>query len=71
MTKGKRWTQEENRLLREMLNKGMTAEQIYESGKFPDRTFMAIQNQMKRLGFIDHQKKNFSVVKSERLRLSA
>lgn len=47
MTKKKRWTEEENKLLQEMVQQGMTVQQIFDSGKFPSRTFMAIQNQLK------------------------
>ncbi|UCE15467.1 MAG: hypothetical protein JSV12_06205 [Candidatus Bathyarchaeota archaeon] len=57
MVRGKRWTQEENELLREMIKKGMSGEDILKSGKFPHRTVMAIQNQMRRLGSFDSQRK--------------
>jgi len=57
MVRGKRWTQEENELLREMIEKGMSSEDILKSGKFPHRTIMAIQNQMRRLGSFDSQRK--------------
>jgi len=57
MARGKRWTQEENDLLWEMIEKGMTSEDILKSGKFPNRTIMAIQNQMRRLGSFDIQRK--------------
>ena len=57
MARGKRWTPEENDLLREMIEKGMTSEDILKSGKFPNRTIMAIQNQMRRLGSFEIQRK--------------
>jgi cob(I)alamin adenosyltransferase len=50
MARGRRWTEAENRLLLEMAEQGMSTQTIYESGKFPNRTFQAIQNQLKRLG---------------------
>jgi hypothetical protein len=33
-----------------MTEQGMGIQEIYESGKFPNRTFRAIQNQLQRLG---------------------
>lgn len=57
MVRGKRWTQEENEFLREMIEKGMSGEDILKSGKLPHRTIMAIQNQMRRLGSFDSQRK--------------
>jgi hypothetical protein len=50
MARGRRWTEAENRLLLEMTEQGMGIQEIYESGKFPNRTFRAIQNQLQRLG---------------------
>ena len=50
MGRGPRWTDAENKVLLEMVKRGMTIQQIYESGRLPNRTFQAIQNQLKRLG---------------------
>jgi len=50
VARGKRWTEAENRLLLEMAKQGLNVQEIYESGKFPNRTFHAVQNQLKRLG---------------------
>ena len=58
MTKRKRWTEAENKLLQEMDKKGMSAQEIFKSGKFPNRTYYAIERQLKRLGF-GYQKKKF------------
>ena len=41
---GKNWTEAEERLLFEMVQRGMNAQQIYDSGVFPNRTFRAIEN---------------------------
>jgi hypothetical protein len=41
---GKNWTEAEEKLLFEMVQRGMNAQQIYDSGMFPNRTFRAILN---------------------------
>jgi len=64
MAKGKRWTPEENRLLREMMEKGISPDDIFESGKLPNRTRKAIEVQASRLGSFETQKdKNFETQK--------
>lgn len=61
MGRGKRWTETENKLLQEMAQQNMTTQQIVDSGKFPSRTFIAIQNQLKRFSSpLTSQKKIFS-----------
>lgn len=50
MGRGKRWTETENKLLLEMIRKGMTIQQIYDSGILPNRNFRSIQVQLQRLG---------------------
>jgi hypothetical protein len=50
MAKRKRWSEAENKLLLEMVHQGMSVQQIYDSGKFPSRTFSSIQKQLQRLG---------------------
>lgn len=59
MAKGKRWSQQEIKLLREMLEKGMSLDEIVKSGEFPDRTAIALQTQIFRLGSIASQSKKF------------
>jgi hypothetical protein len=49
MARGKRWTEAENKLLLEMIREGMSVQQIYDSGKFPNRSFNALQHQFKQL----------------------
>jgi len=49
VARGKRWTDAENRLLLEMIGEGMSVQQIYDSGKFPNRSFNALQHQFKQL----------------------
>lgn len=58
MARGKRWTQEENKLLAEMVGQNMTIEDIFESGKFPGRTHDAIRMQIERLSFVQQKKKS-------------
>ena len=59
MAKGKRWTDAEMKLLMEMVNEGKSVEEIMQSGMFPNRTFMAVQNAVKRLSFDSQKKKSF------------
>jgi len=61
MARGKRWSQQEIQLLREMLREGMNLDEIVKSGKLPDRTATALQIQISRLGSIDNQSKKFIV----------
>jgi len=58
---GKRWTEAENKLLIEMVKKDMSVQQIYESGKFPNRTYRSVDVQIKRLGSSVTQRKKFFV----------
>jgi hypothetical protein len=62
LAKRKRWTETENKLLQEMAQKGMTIHEILNSNKFPNRTFFAIQNQLKRLGMDLTGQKKISLV---------
>ena len=43
---GTRWTEEENRALRELVEQGLGAQQIHETGKLPGRTYEAIRKQL-------------------------
>jgi hypothetical protein len=45
MARGKHWTEEEIKVLREMSEQGKNAQEIYESGKLPGRTYEAIRKQ--------------------------
>ena len=45
MARGKPWTGEEIKVLREMSKQGKNAQEIYESGKLSDRTYEAIRKQ--------------------------
>ena len=46
MARGKPWTEEEIKVLREMAEQGLSAQEIYESGKLPNRTYEAIRKQL-------------------------
>jgi hypothetical protein len=60
MVGGKIWTEAENRLLQEMLEKGANLEDIVKSGKFEERSAQAIEKQAQRLGvFVGQKKKVF------------
>jgi hypothetical protein len=61
MVGGKIWTEAENRLLQEMLEKGANLEDIVKSGKFEERSAQAIEKQAQRLGVFVGQKKKFFV----------
>ena len=45
MARGKPWTDEEIKVLREMSKQGKNAQEIYESGKLSDRTYEAVGKQ--------------------------
>jgi len=48
----KRWSQLEITMLREMVEQGLSTEQIFKSGKFPGRTYRAIDMEIKRLSIV-------------------
>ena len=48
MGRGENWTEAEEKLLFEMVRQGMSAQQIYDSGMFPNRSFRAVQNVLDR-----------------------
>jgi len=58
MAKGKRWTDAEIQLLMEMVKEGKSENEIFQSGKFPNRTFMSIRNAVQRLTFGAQKKKS-------------
>jgi hypothetical protein len=43
---GTRWTEEENKTLRQLVEQGLDAQQIHETGKLPGRTYEAIRKQL-------------------------
>lgn len=46
MARGKRWTEEETEVLMKMVAQGLNLQQVYDSGRFPGRTYNAIKKQM-------------------------
>ena len=56
---GKPWTDAENRLLLEMAEGGLNPQQIYDSGRFPERTVEAINKQLERCRFVATRQKTF------------
>jgi len=46
MARGKPWTEEETKLLLELAEQGLSPQEIYDSGKLPNRTFQSIKKQM-------------------------
>jgi len=46
MARGKPWTDEEIKVLRELAEQDLSAQEIYESGRLPDRTYEAIRKQL-------------------------
>ena len=61
MGRGPRWTEAENKSLLKLIQQGMSAEAIYQSGALPGRTYKAILNQIQRLGAHLSSQKNFSL----------
>jgi hypothetical protein len=59
MARGKPWTDAENRLLLEMAEEGLNPQQIYDSGRFPERTVEAINKQLERRRLVVSRQKNF------------
>jgi len=49
MARGKRWSQEEDKLLEDMVKQGLSVEEIVKGGKFLGRTHAAIAKQIERL----------------------
>lgn len=58
MAGGKRWTQKENKLLAEMVEAGMSVEDIVRSGRLLGRTAKAIIHQIRRLGSFGTRRKS-------------
>jgi hypothetical protein len=46
MARGKAWTDEEIKVLGELAEQGLSAQEIYDSGRLPDRTYEAIRKQL-------------------------
>jgi len=59
MGRGKPWTDAENRLLLEMAEGCLNPQQIYDSGRFPERTVEAINKQLERCSFVVAGRKAF------------
>ena len=57
MGRGKRWTQEENKLLTRIVEAGMSVSDIVKSGKLPNRTAQAISKHVNRLSIVGQKKK--------------
>jgi hypothetical protein len=50
MVGGRPWTDEENKLLQNMIAPGQSFQEIFDSGEFPDGASEAIRIQLLRLG---------------------
>jgi len=47
-----RWSPTEIQMLREMVEQGLSADDIFKSGKFPERTHRAIDTEIRRLSIV-------------------
>jgi len=56
---GKPWTEAELKLLMDMAAQGFNPQQIYDSGRFPERTVEAINKQLERCRFVATRQKTF------------
>jgi hypothetical protein len=59
MARGKPGMDGENRLLLELAGRGMNPQQIYDSGRLPERTYEAINKQLERCRFVATRRKTF------------
>jgi hypothetical protein len=57
--RGKPWTDNENSLLLERAERGMNPQQIYDSGRLPERTVEAINKQLERRRLVVSRQKCF------------
>jgi len=62
MARGKSWTEEEIKVLNELAEQGLSPQEIYETGKLPDRTVDAIRKQLKLSSIV--QTKNTAIVQT-------
>jgi hypothetical protein len=62
MARGKPWTEEENAILDELASQGLSPQQIYESGRLPERTVDAIRKQLKLCSIV--QTKHTAIVQT-------
>jgi len=62
MARGKPWTEEEIKVLNELAEQGLSPQEIYETGKLPDRTVDAIRKQLKLSSIV--QTKNTAIVQT-------
>lgn len=54
----KRWSPAEVKLLQELVEQGLSADEIFRGGKFPERTHKALSMEISRLGFVEPHKKS-------------
>jgi hypothetical protein len=52
MVNGKRWSPPEIKMLQEMVERGLSADQIFKSGKFLGRTYRSIDVEIRRLAVV-------------------
>jgi hypothetical protein len=62
MARGKPWTEEEIAILDELASQGLSPQQIYESGRLPERTVDAIRKQLKLCSIV--QTKHTAIVQT-------
>jgi len=62
MARGKPWTDEEIAVLEELASQGLSPQQIYESGRLPERTVDAIRKQLKLCSIV--QTKHTAIVQT-------
>lgn len=62
MARGKPWTDEEIAILEELASQGLSPQQIYESGRLPERTVDAIRKQLKLCSIV--QTKSTAIVQT-------
>jgi hypothetical protein len=59
----KRWSPAEIKLLQELVEQGLSADEIFKNGTFPERTHKSITHAVSRLGLVgSHQKSSGSQV---------
>jgi hypothetical protein len=62
MARGKLWTDEEIAILEDLASQGLSPQQIYESGRLPERTVDAIRKQLKLCSIV--QTKHTAIVQT-------
>jgi hypothetical protein len=56
MNLAQKWSPLEIQTLQELVEQGMSANQIFNTGKLPNRTYDAIRMQVQRFSFVHHKK---------------